>query len=75
MDFKINETKERDIAVVIVAGLSEMIRTQSEALAAEQHAPSRHVDDSDDFMKRVKNEIAKLRAMREEFENLVTGVV
>ncbi|MDD5547263.1 MAG: hypothetical protein PHO67_08945 [Candidatus Omnitrophica bacterium] len=66
----------RDEAVKQVEeGLTYLILSHAGSVASEQYAPSYTSDDSDGYIKEHKEWVAELRRIRQEFENLVTGLL
>lgn len=66
----------RDEAIKQVEeGLTYLILSHAGSTASEQYAPSRTSDESDDYIKEHKDWVARLRVIRTEFENLVTGLL
>jgi hypothetical protein len=59
----------------IVIHLSSLIYSTAQSLASEQYEPSRTPDISDDFLVTQTKRLAALRKMREDLENLMTGVI
>lgn len=57
----------------IVSELSDQIAADLNSLESEQFAPRYDVDASDDHMKAMKERIIKLRAFRNEIEEVMTG--
>lgn len=66
-------TAERHIQILHL--LSEEIFSEAKALTLEQRAPARDPDVSDDYMKEKKENILKLRKLREEAEVVFSGVM
>jgi hypothetical protein len=65
----------RDEAIEqVLAGLSFLIMHNATCAAREQYAPQCNPDSSDDEIKERKEFVAKLRELRIEFENVVTGL-
>jgi hypothetical protein len=60
---------------VVVDGISLMIRYHLNTAATEQRYPSPDSDGSDDIICDSLNKVRGLRKIREEFENLITGVI
>jgi hypothetical protein len=56
-----------------VTALSDEIETLLGQLTSEERFPAHSPDDSEDLIKRLTKGIAKLRALREEIENVFTG--
>jgi hypothetical protein len=72
----IQDTKTRQEAVAqVLDGLQWLIIHHAGQTAAEQYVSSRHADASDDFIKENKEWVKKLREIRDDFENLVTGLI
>jgi len=66
----------RDDAIKnVLSGLQWLIMHHAGSTAREQYAPSMHADGSDDHIKENKEWVGKLRTIRGEFENLVTGIL
>lgn len=66
----------RDQAVEqVLAGLQYLILSHATSAASEQYAPSCHADGSDDHIREQKEWVVKVRSIRHEFENLVTGML
>ncbi len=59
----------------VIDTLSSLIVSHARMLASEQYAPGQDVDRSDDLMKAEAEWVKELRAIRERFENLVTGMI
>lgn len=59
----------------VIDNLSSLIVHHAGLTAAEQYAPSRNADDSDDYVKAHQEWVKELRVIRQRFENLVTGVL
>jgi hypothetical protein len=58
----------------VLDGLTWLIINHARCTASEQYSPSKGPDESDDYIKEHKEWVVKLRKLREEFENLVTGL-
>lgn len=58
---------------LIVSGISEDIGRRLSSLAAEECAPMRGADASDDFITQTKREIAALRKCRDDLEEIFAG--
>lgn len=66
----------RDEAIKQVEeGLTYLILSHARATASEQYAPSHTPDESDDYIKEHKAWVESLRKIRQDFENLVTGII
>lgn len=59
----------------IINGLSVCILQAANAAAAEQHDPGSNPDRMDEIIKANLTRLKELRRIREEFENIVTGVI
>jgi len=59
----------------VVVDLSSLILKTAEAVGDEQCRPSHEADEMDDFITRGKHQVKELRRIREEFENLCTGLL
>lgn len=67
---------EKDVAInSVIEGLNYLILSHAKTAACEQDAPRANADMSDEIIKRNKEDLAKLRTLREQFENIVTGVL
>ena len=64
-----------ELAGDVVDGISRLINLALVSLASEQRYPGGDVDASGDKMRDARDAVKRLRALREEFENIVTGVV
>ncbi len=65
----------RDEAVKQVEeGLTFLIFNHSHCAAGELYAPNHTGDESDDYIREHKQWVSELRRIRQEFENLVTGL-
>lgn len=58
----------------VIDNLSSLIVSHAGMTAREQYAPSRSSDASDEYIDEHKDWVRKLRHLREEFEDLVTGL-
>lgn len=63
-----------DIEIVLQA-LTRLIVSNLSSKAGRQYFPTLDADSDDDHIKQRGDRIAKLRKLRQEFEDLVTGVV
>jgi hypothetical protein len=68
------DTRE-DATDAVLSGLQWLIMHHARNTASEQYAPTLHGDGSDDYIKEHKEWVEKLRAIRSDFENLVTGIL
>lgn len=59
----------------VLAGLGELIMDSLKGVASEQYWPSANPDDMDQRIKDGKARASQLRAIREQFENIMTGVL
>lgn len=59
----------------ILNDLTAEIGNQARSCAREQIDPQRGSDDMDAYIEERQQNVAKLRKMREELENLFTGIV
>lgn len=59
----------------VLSGLQFLILAAAKTAASEQEHPSADADKSDDEIRRCQKEVAQLRGIRSEFEQLVTGVI
>lgn len=59
----------------VVNLMSEQILQSLSGVAQEQYYPQRSSDESDAYMKAGIERATKLRKIREEYENLMTGVI
>lgn len=72
----IQDTKTREDCVAqVLDGLQWLIIHHSHSAAREQYLPRESPDASDDYIKDHKEWVSKLRTIRGEFENLVTGLL
>lgn len=69
-----NRNREETITDII-SGLTYLIVNHASHAAREQYAPSLNSDESDEHIKEHKEWVKKLRAIREDFENTVTGLL
>ena len=60
---------------LVIDNLSSLILSHSRMTAQEQYAPSGDADLSDETIKEHKEWVKKLRQIRQDFENLVTGII
>ena len=67
------EKAERHLQILHL--LSEEILSQAEQLSLEQRGPARDPDASDDFIKERKENIKKLRELREQAEVVFSGAL
>lgn len=58
----------------VIDNLSSLIVSHAGMTAREQYAPRADVDASDEYIDAHKDWVRKLRHLREEFEDLVTGL-
>ena len=60
----------------VLSGLQALIMMGAAAAASEQYAPTHaNPDDMDDAIKAGRESMLAFRRIREEFENLVTGII
>jgi len=59
----------------ILNDLTTLILRYSTTCAREQYQPSRDADTSDDYIKEHKEWVTRLRHIRENLENLMTGLL
>lgn len=59
----------------IIDNLSWLILRHSRLTASEQYSLNHSPDNSDDYIKENKEMVGELRRIRQEFENLVTGLL
>lgn len=72
----IQDTKTRQDAVnQVLEGIQWLIMHHATSAASEQYAPTRHADAMDDHIKENKEWVEKLRKIRGEFEDLMTGLL
>jgi len=64
-----------DDVEVVVDALSRLIRSSLIGAAHAQYFPCSNPDEMDDRIKEGKERAEKLRVIRNEFENIVTGVL
>ncbi len=60
---------------IVIDNLSSLIVSHAGMTASEQYNPGRDPDASDDYIKASQAWVRELRAIRERFENLVTGMI
>ena len=65
--------REKEKEKEVINLLSEMILRYATMGASEQYVPNRDVDRSDSIIRECKDQVKKLREMRETFENMITG--
>ncbi len=68
------ETREEAIDGVL-EGIQWLIKHHATAAAREQYVPSQNPDASDDEIKENKRWVERLRTLRLDFEDLVTGLL
>jgi len=61
--------------ITVIDNLSSLIVHHAGLTACEQYNPGRDPDASDDVIKTHQEWVRELRAIRERFENLVTGML
>lgn len=61
--------------IMVIDNLSSLILFHAGLTASEQYMPNQNADASDDTIKQHKEWVTELRAIRERFENLVTGII
>jgi hypothetical protein len=66
-------TDERITAVI--DNLSSLILSNARLVASEQYSPGPSPDDSDEKIRERSKWVTELRAIRERFENLITGML
>jgi hypothetical protein len=72
----IRDKSSREEAIEsVLAGLQALILMSAKRAAGEQYSPSSDPDASDDLIADRKIDMAKLRSLRVQFENLATGVI
>jgi hypothetical protein len=72
----IQDTKTRQEAISqVLDGLQWLIMHHATSAASEQYAPTRNGDDMDDHIKEQKEWVEKIRKIRLDFEDLVTGLL
>lgn len=72
----IQDTKTRQEAISqVLDGIQWLIVHHANATAREQYAPRESPDASDDYIKENKEWVENLRKIRNEFEDLVTGLI
>ena len=59
----------------IVNGLSALIAQTASSVASEQYHPSSDPDRMDDTIREGKKKLAALRKLRDDFENVMSGVI
>ena len=59
----------------VIGGLSALIMSNLQGAASQQYFPSGNADFSDETIKLGKERATVLRKMRDDFENLVSGVL
>jgi hypothetical protein len=59
----------------VIVGINYLILNHARCTAREQYNPTECPDDSDEYINQHKSYVSKLRLMRNEFENLVTGMI
>lgn len=59
----------------VLAGLQALIVSNLKGVAQEQYFPCSNPDDMDDRIAQGKQRATQLRAIRNDFENLITGVL
>lgn len=59
----------------IIDGISELIKLHLINAAYQQYSPDGDPDKSDSTIADAKEKAAKLRKVREEFENITTGIL
>ena len=59
----------------VLRGLTRLIISNLSGAAHEQYFPCANPDDMDDRIKAGKKAAQRLRILRDEFENIVTGVL
>lgn len=64
-----------DHTYAVVDHLSRLIVKHASMTAREQYNPGGIPDESDDYIKEHKEYVKKLRQIREQFEDLLTGVL
>lgn len=62
-------------AETIVNNLSNLIRAHAHMVSSEEHHPSSSADESDERIQENKKIVAELRAIREHFEDVITGML
>lgn len=68
------ETREEAIDSVL-NGIQFLIMNHATEAASEQYAPTKHSDAMDDHIKEHKRWVERLRTLRLDFEDLVTGLL
>ena len=67
--------QRKDIYLAIVANLSTLIRDHLIIEAYQQYTPDSDADKSDSITADSVEKVVKLRKLREEFENITTGII
>lgn len=68
-------TNEREAIESVIEGICYLIYSEANSVASEQTSPSLSADSSDSRIQDGKKTVERLRAIREEFENLMTGII
>jgi hypothetical protein len=72
---KMQDNTRREICGDVVVSLSDLIRDYLTIAAHEQYYPNSNPDQMDATIADAKEKARELRRLREEFENITTGVI
>jgi hypothetical protein len=64
-----------EIEKEVVDSLSELIRFHLKRAAYEQYSPTREADEMDHEIADGKKRATKLKAIRKQFEDVITGII
>lgn len=70
-----NRDERKDLHLNTVDNLSQLIRQHLIEAAYQQYTPSSDPDKSDSIIADAGNKAKELRRIREEFENITTGII
>lgn len=70
-----NKDERKDLHLNTVDNLSQLIRQHLIEAAYQQYTPSSDPDKSDSIIADAGNKAKELRRIREEFENITTGII
>lgn len=70
-----NREERKDIHLNTVDNLSQLIRQHLIDAAYQQYTPDHDADKSDSIIADAQKKATELRRLREEFENITTGII
>jgi len=70
-----NSETRKEIHLDIVDNLSQLIRQHLIEAAYQQYTPDHDADKMDSIIADGKKKAKELRRLREEFENIITGII